>query len=89
MLKNVCFLTFVAAFTGFLCGLSATIILIIALAIVVLAYGVVFAGSFLLFPKDLEKDELCRIFANENGGTTANRESVVHRGPSIIIIKYS
>ncbi len=57
----VCFLTFVAAFTGFLGGLSATIILIIALAIVVLAYGVVFAGSFLLFPKDLEKDEFRKL----------------------------
>ena len=30
----------------------------------------------------MEKEEIYRIFANENGGTTANRESVVHRGPS-------
>lgn len=52
----VCFLTFVAAFTGFLCGLSATVILIIAIAILAVAYVVVYVGSFLLFPKDLEKD---------------------------------
>lgn len=51
-----CFLVFVSAFTGFLCGLSATVILIIAIAIVVIMYLAVFFGSYLIVPKDLEKD---------------------------------
>lgn len=51
-----CFLVFVAAFAGILCGISAITILIIEIAIVVVFYLLIFVGSFLLFKKDLEND---------------------------------
>jgi len=52
----VCFLMFVTVFTGCLCGLPATWILIIIFGIMILAYLIVFLGSFLLLKKELESD---------------------------------
>ena len=51
-----CFLVFVAAFSGVLCGLSATVILLIEIVFVIVFYLVIFVGSFLIFSKDLEDD---------------------------------
>lgn len=51
-----CFLTFVVAFTGFLCSWSATIILVVAFALVALFYLVCYLGGCFIFAKELEKD---------------------------------
>ena len=51
-----CFLVFVAVFAGVLCGLNAITILLIEITIVVVFYLCIFAGSFLIFKKDLEND---------------------------------
>ncbi|MBR4004194.1 MAG: phosphatidate cytidylyltransferase [Clostridia bacterium] len=58
-----CFLVFVVSFTGFLCNWSAVTILLIVFAIVLVFYLTIFLGSFLVFPKDLEKDEF-RLVSN-------------------------
>ena len=51
-----CFLVFVAAFAGVLCGLNAVTILIIEIVIVIAFYLLTFVGSFLVYKKDLEND---------------------------------
>lgn len=52
-----CFLIFVIAFTGFLCGLGALSILLIEIGFVALFYLVIFLGSFLIFKKELQEDK--------------------------------
>lgn len=51
-----CFLVFVTAFTGALCGLNALTMLIIVIAIVVLFYVCLYFGSSLIFSKELKND---------------------------------
>ena len=52
-----CFLIFVIAFTGFLCGLDALPILLIEIAFVAIFYLVLFLGSFLVYKKELQGDK--------------------------------
>ena len=51
-----CFLIFITAFAGALCGLNALTMLIIAIAIVVLFYACMYFGSSLIFSKELSND---------------------------------
>lgn len=49
-------LVFVSSFVGFLCGLNASVIMLIVICVVAVFYVVMFVGSFLVFKKDLEND---------------------------------
>ena len=56
-----CFFMFVAAFTGFLCGWSAIVILAIAFTVIIVFYLAVYLGSFLIFKKELDSDPFRKI----------------------------
>ncbi len=51
-----CFLVFVTAFAGALCGLNALVMLLIVIAIIVLFYACLYFGSSLIFAKELTND---------------------------------
>lgn len=59
--KNVgelaCFLVFVSAFVGVMCGLSAVTIILITFGIIALLYVSVMLGSMFLIKKDMQEDE--------------------------------
>ena len=58
-----CFLVFVSAFVGVMCGLNATVILAMTFGVVALLYVVILLGSMFLDKKDMQEDEF-RVVTN-------------------------
>ncbi len=58
-----CFLVFVSAFVGIMCGFSATVIIAMTFGVVAIFYVALLLGSMFLIKKDMEEDQF-RVVTN-------------------------